>query len=273
LLEMIPSSHLRVYQPLDSFPKKEEAKWAEYIRAGGQRVPTTIAYRDVPFEGVGQTGVMYPVVSDHAYVRRINGAWFVCPGRLRFRMLVSLLSFRNALPSDVADAFVPESEAEKAIDELERLRNDTPGMRANIATASWQVPIRWFVPFDDSERIVTEEESKIRIRYETELPTARSRVGRGHAIVTASGLPEPVVRALSELVDWLDEFPPESLLELDYGSVADLFDPEDLAADRSAGEVWACLEALEIGDFAESSRRYAGLVGWWARAQALETSN
>lgn len=262
-----------MYQPLDSFHAAERTRWAEYIRNGGLRAPATILYRDVPFEGPGQTGVLHPAVAEHAFVRRINGEWFVCPWRMKFRMLVSLLSFRNALPYEVADAFVPESEAEKAIDELGRLRNDTPGMRANIATASWHVPIRWFVPFDDGERIVTDEDSKVRIRYETDLRTARSRIGHGNAIVSAAGLPEGVVRAVSELADWMDEFPPESLLELDYGSVAELFDPEELLRDRSAGEIWACLEALETGDFSESSRRYAGLVGWWSRVQALENAN
>lgn len=270
---MIPSSHLRVYQPLDSFSDSERERWAAYIKSGGPRVPAKILYRDVAFEGVGQTGVMYPMVAEHAFVRKVNGVWLVCPWRMKFRMLVSLLSFRNALPFDVADAFVPESEAEKAIDELDRLRNDTPGMRANIATAAWHVPIRWFVPFEDAERIVTDEESRIRVRYESDLASARSRVGRGHSIVAGAGLPEGVVKALSELCEWLDEFPPTSLVELDYGSVADLFDRSDLLKDRSAGEIWACLEALETGDFAESTRRYAELVGWWGRVQALENAN
>lgn len=270
---MIPSSYLRVYQPLDSFPKAERARWSEYIRSGNARLPAKLLYKQVQFEGPAQTGVIYPAVSEHAFVRRINGEWFVCPWRLRFRMLVSLLSFRNTLPYDVADAFVPESEAEKAIDELDQLRNDTPGMRANIATASWHVPIRWFVPFDDAERVITDEGTRTRVRYETDLQTASSRIRRGQTIVTAAGLPEGVVRAVSELSEWLSEFPEESLVELDYGSVGDLFDREDLLNDRSAGEVWACLEALEVGDFAESSQRYAGLVAWWGRVQALETAN
>lgn len=188
-------------------------------------------------------------------------------------MLVGLLTFRNNLPFDVADAFVPESEAEKAIDELDRLRADTPQMRANIATASWHVPIRWFVPFDDSERILTDEDGILRVRYETDLSAAKSRVGRAHEILKSSGLPQGVVQAVADLAEWLNEFPPDSLVELDYGSVAGLFDKDELIQDRSAGEVWASLEALEVGDFAESSRRYARLAGWWARVQALESAN
>lgn len=270
---MVPSSHLRVYQPLDSFPRAERVRWASYIEKGGSRAIQTTHYRDVAFGGLGQTGVMYPVVSEHAFIRKVNGIWLVCPWRMRFRMLVGLLTFRNNLPFDVVDAFVPETEAEKAIDELDRIRNDTPGMRANIATASWHVPIRWFVPFDDSERILTDERGRLRVRYETDLSAARSRVGRGHEVLRSSGLPEGVVQAVGDVAEWLDEFPAESLVELDYGTVGDLFDRDELIQDRSAGEVWACLEALEVGDIAESSRRYAQLAAWWGRVQSLETAN
>lgn len=188
-------------------------------------------------------------------------------------MLVGLLNFRNALPQDVADAFVPDQEAEKAIDELDKLRSHVPGMRANIATASFHVPIRWFVPFDDSERILTDEDGRARVRYETDLAAAKGRVERALAILKSASLPEGVVSAVSDLSDWLNEFPSDSLVELDYGSVADLFEAPELISDRSAGEIWACLEALESGDFDESSQRYARLAGWWGRVQALENSN
>jgi hypothetical protein len=269
---MVPLSYLRIYEPLDQFPPKEKARWEAYIRAGA-RLPSTISYRDIIFEDSKQTGMIHPLVAEHAFVRRESGRWLVCPWRVKLRMLVGLLAFRNNLPGDVAEAFVPEDRAHRVIEELERLRQDNPEMKANIASAAWHVPLRWFVPFDDSEKILNVEADQPRTRYETDLATGSARVERATRVLRDAGMPEGVVGAVSELGEWIKEFPGESLIELDYATVADLFTTEELERDRSAGEVWASLEALEVGDFEESSRRYAELVEWWGRVQALESAN
>jgi len=269
---MVPSSYLRIYEPLDEFPPRERKRWQAYVERGA-RLPSKVIYRDIAFEDSRQTGMLHPLVAEHAFVRRINGAWFVCPWRVKLRMLVGLLAFRNNLPGDTGEAFVPEEQAEKVIEELERLREDDPEMKANIASAPWHVPLRWFVPFDDAEKIITSEDGKTRVRYETDLTTATARVDKAVRVLKVSGLPDGVVGAVSELADWIKEFPKSSLIELDYGSVGDLFDEEDLVLDRSSGEIWASIEALEMGDFQEASRRYGELIQWWSRVQALETDN
>lgn len=270
---MVPSSYLRIYEPLESFAPREQERWRGYISAGA-RLPSTISYRDIAFEESRQTGMLHPLVAEHAFVRRVNGVYYVCPWRVKLRMLVGLLAFRNNLPSEeAAEAFVPGNQAERVIAELEKLRQDDPEMKANIASAPWHVPLRWFVPFDDAEKLVTIEAGKTRVRYETDLETAQGRVGRSLGILGASGMPEGVVGAVAELNEWINEFPKDSIIELDYGSVADLFGEEALELDRSAGEVWASLEALEVGDLEEATSRYATLVEWWGRVQALESAN
>jgi hypothetical protein len=269
---MVPSSFLRVYEPLDEFAPKERTRWQAYIERGA-RLPSKVMYRDIAFEDSKQTGMLHPLVAEHAFVRRVNGAWYVCPWRVRLRMLVGLLAFRNNLPGEAAEAFVPEDQAERVIEELERLRRDDPDMRANIASAPWHVPLRWFVPFDDAEKIMTIENGTTRVRYETDWVTATVRLQRAVDVLKSSGLPEGVVETVEELNEWMAEFPRGSLIELDYGSVADLFSQEDLELDRSAGEIWASIEALETGDFQEASRRYSELMQWWSRVQALESAN
>jgi hypothetical protein len=269
---MVPSSFLRVYEPLDEFAPKERARWQAYIDRGA-RLPSKVMYRDIAFEENKQTGMLHPLVAEHAFVRRVNGSWYVCPWRVRLRMLVGLLAFRNNLPGEAAEAFVPEDQAERVIAELERLRRDDPDMRANIASAPWHVPLRWFVPFDDGEKIMTIENGTTRVRYETDMVTATVRLQRAVDVLKTSGLPDGVVETVEELNEWVAEFPRSSLIELDYGSVADLFSQEELELDRSAGEVWASIEALEMGDLEEASRRYSELMQLWSRVQALENAN
>lgn len=269
---MVPSSYLRIYQPVNSFRPRERAKWERYIDDGAQ-LPILNPYRHVAFEEPNSMGLLYPSMADHAFVRKVNGEWFVCPWRTKLRVLVGLLSFRNSLPFEIADAFVPEHAAARAASELEELQHTEPGLLAHITTAAWQVPLRWFLAFDDAERVVTSDKGRLKIRYEAELKVAFERVERGIKLLENSGMAENVVDPIQEMLDWMREFPAASMIELDYGSIGGLFSDEELAMDRSAGEIWSCLEALDSGDFEESGRIYSELASWWGRVRAIESAN
>ena len=67
--------------------------------------------------------------------------------------------------------------------------------------------------------------------------------------------------------------PADSTLELDYWGLTGLLATEELEADRSAGEIWACLEAMELGDVDESRRRYSELAAWWEQIRSVERAN
>lgn len=269
---MVPASFLRIYRPLDSFDPAERARWTSYIE-GGARAPLSSPYRHVAFDDPNHMGVLYPATAEHAFVRRVGGRWFVCPWRTKLRVLVGLLAFRSMWPYEIADAFVPEQEAAKAATELERLRSQESELRAYITTATWHVPLRWFIAFDDADRNVSEERGGIRVLYETDLKSATSRVERGLSILKGAGMAEAVIEPVADLLEWITQFPLDGLLELDYGTVAGLFLHEELVLDRSAGEVWSCIEALEIGDFDESGRIYGDLSIWWGRVRALQSAN
>ncbi|MGH9194882.1 MAG: hypothetical protein ACRD1T_03975 [Acidimicrobiia bacterium] len=269
---IVPCSYLRIFQPLESFPPKERARWDEQLKLN-PNASDAGPFQQFVFAGTGHTGLIYPAVSDHAYFMRVGERWFVCPWRLRLRLLVGLLAFRNTLPVDVAEAFVPEDEAEKAIDELDRLRVDEPDMRAHIATAAWQVPLRWFIAFDESERLVETHGTRKKIRYVTDLRKADVRVKKALEILKSSQIPDGVIDLVEELSEWIAEFPPDSILELDYSTVADLFSEDELSMDESTAELWVCLTSLEAGEFEQSNQRYSELMAWWSRTQVIQATN
>ena len=287
--DMVPSSQLRVYEPLESFPEELRARWAAYIESG-VALPTAWPYRQTPFHapgpGDGAVGLMYPVAGEHAYVRRVNGSWFVCPWSIQVSVLTGILAFRTAVPG-IGDVLVPGHEAERASSELERLRKQNPDLRDNVATAAWHVPFRWLAAFDDAERILTAERGlprvgpagragqrgAVRIRYETELALAVTRLRRAEDILEQGGMDESIVAPVAELAEWMSGFDADSTLELDYWGLTGLLATEEPEADRSAGEIWACLEAMELGDVDESRRRYSELVAWWEQIRAVERAN
>jgi hypothetical protein len=231
-------------------------------------------------------GLMYPVAGEHAYVRRVNGNWFVCPWSIQVSVLTGILAFRTTVPG-IGDVLVPEDEADRASSELERLRRQNPGLRDNVATAAWHVPFRWLAAFDDAERILTAERGiprvgpagragqrgAVRVRYETELALAVTRLERARDILERGGMDESIVAPVAELAEWMSGFDPDSTLELDYWGLTGLLATEELEADRSAGEIWACLEAMELGDVDESRRRYSELAAWWEQVRAVERAN
>ncbi|MEO7804997.1 MAG: hypothetical protein ABIS18_12065 [Actinomycetota bacterium] len=268
---MVPSSYLRIYQPLASFPLEERERWSAYV-ANPPQIPPSHHYRHVAFNASAQTGMLFPSGGEHAYIKKVNGEWLVCPWRMRLRVLVGLLSFRNSLPES-ADAWIPEGEALRAAEELEALRDEEPEIRNNITTASWYVPLRWFIAFDDSERILEEVGSKGTIRYETDLRSARTRVEQGLKVLREAGMAESQCEPVADLAEWLSEFPYDSQVELDYGTVANLFTVESLGVDHSAEEMWSVLEALSTGDYETSAGRYNDLAALWNRVKSLESAN
>jgi hypothetical protein len=268
---MVKTAYLRVYQPVTAFAEDEQAYWLDEARdsetrdvAASRTWLVSSALPDNPPLVGGAQG---------AFVREVAGEILVCPWRTRLRMLAGLLAFRNSVPEEIAEAFVPEAEARRAAHELAALGEEHPSVKSHILHANWHVPLRWFAAFDDAERILTEDKDGLRVRYETELGNARARLARALEVLEASWIDDTVTGAVRELVEWLEEFPDQSLIELDYGSVAGMFGDEELLDDHSAGEVASCLEALETEDVMRAGRLFTVLTDRWTNARAHEVLN
>jgi hypothetical protein len=188
-------------------------------------------------------------------------------------MLAGLIAFRGSLPEEVADAFVPEAEARRAAQELAALGENQPELKSHILHANWHVPLRWFSAFSDSERILTEDKDGLRVRYEASVANSKARLARSLEILEASGIDVGITDAVRELLEWLSQFDSRGVLELDYASVAGIFTDDDLVEDRSAGEVWECLDALESGDVVRAGRVFSTLTDRWTEVRAHEVLN
>ena len=268
-LAMVRTSYLRVYRPLGSFPPDEAAHWTS--DAGGHTRGELKASRRWLLGGRlpddGGTAAW-----GGAFMREVDGRVLVCPALTRLRMLSALVEFRRSVPDEVVDAFVPGDEARRADVELEALGRRHPDMRSHILHANWYVPLRWFVAFDATERILTEDSAGLRVRYETTLMQARARLARALDVL-AHGSDDAIVDAVRELDAWLEGFPGDGLLELDYGTVAQLVPDDVLVDDCSAAEVWSSIEALEAGDVVAAGRLFGRLSERWAEVRAREAVN
>jgi hypothetical protein len=254
---MTPSSFLRVYIAAEKFPAQESS-------------PDSGALRTLR---AGRYGLLGESMHEDALHAEWSGGLYVCPRHPRLRMLEGLLAFHNTYRDIGGDLIVPEANARRAGRELQRLYEKRPAERSHILTSPWHVPLRWFSAFDPQEREIVQMVDHLRIRYRTLLTLSSQRLERTLNALKEAGFDGSVTDDVEELAEWLDDFPEDAMVELDYGGVARLFREGDLVLDESSGDLWSSIEALEAGDITEAIERYGNMASRWAPVVAVTFSN
>lgn len=259
---LVPRANLRVFEPLDAFSGRDRERWGAYVSGGAgiTRRDAAAAEEDVAVRLlVGGGGISSP---DMALVRRSGRRVLVCPLQLDLRAGTAMRALRRLVPPEVADAFVPDAVSRQRLEHAME-GGDPP----HILDACWAVPLHWFVAFTPSERHLTEpvRGRGPRLSYLTQAALATGRLARAIEVVEATLADgEDVLAALAEIAAWVDAFHPESFIELDYGRVGGLFNPLELARDRTCEEVWDAIEALAAGDLLGAAAHYAAARSRWS---------
>jgi hypothetical protein len=268
---MVGSAYLRVFQPVDALPEPERRRVEQIIVQGNRPAEAPHVYRHLgrPRDQLG----LLEATGQRTEVRREGGTWYACPPRSRLRVLAAMLSLRDTVPAEVADALVPEIEARRAARELARMRRRDPRAVPTVLESPWHIPVRWFVLFEDPERVLGErDDGGYSLSYWTPLPAARRRAQRAAAVLENGDL-RPVAAMVHEMDDWLSCFAQEAAVELDYADVALSSGWNDLDEDHSAREVQEALDALETGEIERAGDIYRTVAGRWAEAKIRESLN
>jgi hypothetical protein len=269
---MVPAATLKVYEPLDAFDLDERGYWERY--AAARATPprgTLLLDRE---HGLHSTTATLVTDHEHAEIVERGGVVLVCPHRTKLRMLASVLAFRRSIPAEVVRAFMPEDEVERAAEEIESLRSEHPTWRNHMLDSSWEVPLHWFVAFDDSERQLIEHEDHSRsLRYETVVRAARERIEHALAVVRGT-LPNPAVIApVAGLEGWLEDFDASAVLMLDYGDVGRFLPDDRLRRDHTARDIWGAIAALAEGDGDRATAHYMVAAERWSGIRRRESWN
>ncbi|MGB7859911.1 MAG: hypothetical protein WBM90_05390 [Acidimicrobiia bacterium] len=245
---MTKSSYLRVYSP--------------EVRASDEPVPRFVRSYGILSEDEG----------DAQWTVEWLGRRLVCPRNLRLRVLESTVAFANSFQG-IGVGLVPEEAANAADRELRAYHREHPDHRSHILTSAWHVPVRWFTAFDPAEKEIYEGPSGPRIRFRCDIDDARSRTVVAHGILEKLGAFPGPAEELYQLIEWLEPFPSGSMVELDYGEVAELFDPGEIVFDDSCELVQESLRALREGDMMRAGENYGRVVSRWAPAFSVTFSN
>lgn len=282
------AAYLRVYEPLSAFTGTERELWTAYAASG--RAPDRsagVAREHDAGRAALLTAPPIPKVGAEAFVLRIDGGVFLCPWRTRERAWSALADLGDDLPEQVTAAFFPPragsapEESEPA--EWAAHRVGSP----HIETATWQVPLRWFLLFEpDERRLITGRRVDVpaggrgtsprlarTLLYLTAMSRARRRLARALAILRRTVEDGPVVTGVEDLGRWLEEFHPHSLVELDYAGLVQLMDDRALREDTSVADVAAALSALGRGELREAAASYDQVTRRWGDIAAYESAN
>jgi hypothetical protein len=266
---MVPAAELRVYQPLEAFPAHEQAHWERHIVDGALRLGPPRYRQDVTPAG---GGVLIPAGEDGAYVKVVDGAYYVCPWRTKLRVLAGLVSFRQASPFDDPSVFVTDEQARRARRELRRFRRRDPDQISTIMHSPWHVPVRWFVLFEDHERRLLEHAGHHRLSY---LTMARRALARAEEVVPTLRRTElgPIADLVVDLHQWISLFEANAIVELDYGGLSDLMTWDEMDDDHSARELHDAIRALNEQRFPRSAELYQAVLSRAAELRAHEALN
>jgi hypothetical protein len=267
-----------VYEPLAAFPQPEREHWARYARRTD--LPS---YQDELRRSLADLLPIPPVAvpvheSADAFVLEVDGVVCVCPWRTRLRGWQALEELAEDFPEPVLDALLPPLVRRQAAQDYERWLDRNPDARPWIRTATWQVPINWFVLVADEEREYDKGggdpgAAAPVLRYRTPMVQARRRVARGLRALREAMDEGPLIDGLVDVGRWLEEFHPRSLVELDYGGLVHALPAGTLEDDHSAADVAEGIEALRHGDGETAGAAYGRLVERWRSVRDLRSAN
>ncbi|PWI12326.1 hypothetical protein DIZ27_01745 [Streptomyces sp. NWU339] len=273
------ATYLRVYEPLAAFPEPERGHWARYARRTD--LPS---YQDELRRALADVVPTPPVPvpvreSDDAFVLEVDGVVCVCPWRTRLRGWQALGELAEEFPLPVLDTLLPPFVRRQAAEDYERWLAAHPDARPWIRTATWQVPINWFVLVSDEEREYDKGSAGAGstgtpvLRYRTPMVEARRRVARGLRALKDTMDGGPLIDGLVDVGRWLEEFHPRSLVELDYGGLVHVLPAGALEDDHSAADVAEGIAALRRGDGVAAGEAYGRLVERWRSVRDLRSAN
>ena len=101
---------------------------------------------------------------------------------------------------------------------------------------------------------------------------------RSHNAVKNSFGEGPVEQEILDLIDWLEMFHAKSMVELDYGGLADymdlaLADEGGLESDTSIEDIQSSIAGLAVGDGELAGRGYERLITRWRKVAAFESAS
>jgi hypothetical protein len=286
------SSALRVYEPLGAFPAEQQealraaggrsasraavenaellASLGRITRPGGDPFPTgrtdlvrviTAPRRTGP-HGVRAAGEPDPGPASAAPPEQL----LYCPSQLVLRAGLAANALMEGIHGPLAQLLIPEELRDRHQERIDEVRAHAGLGRVHTRASTWGIPFSWFCLFQESDPtdVVESEGHIVTVRIRATIGEALERVRYAVAHLALAAPDLDMLEDLTQLTEWLELFHPDSMMELDYGAVADKVYPDDSPLDVRLG-----IECLAEGDMTGAAAAYRRLASRWIPIRQL----
>nr|WP_218891393.1 hypothetical protein [Actinomycetospora corticicola] len=246
----------------------------------GERADGTAS--EGPVDVLLADGADAPAAEEGSPTPRFGPTTLVCPLDTRPRAAAALVGFLST-ESPVLRTAALHHEESAVRSRAEAVVAELGEGATHIVSATWTVPLPWFVLVEATDRVLvlahddpaTADGPGLRRRcyWRVSMADALARADSAAELLSSTlgeGGPAEVLR---DTARWLRHFDAGSVVELDYGGLVQLVDDETLAADTSAEDVTAALDALREGDAEKAMESYRRLRDFWASRAIRERAN
>ena len=276
------SSTLRVYEPLEAFPEEQR----DAIQAAGARTASRAAVENAellaslgritrsggdPFP-TGRTDLVRVTTApagnggaadDGADA---NPVLLYCPSQLVLRAGLAANALMEGIHGPLAELLIPEEQRDKHQERIDQVKARDGSIRVHTRASTWGIPFSWFSLFMESDhKDVVEGGGRIlTVRVWTPVTEALERARYAVANLALAAPDLDMLDDLAQLTEWLEQFHVESMVELDYGAVADKVYPDESPMDIRLG-----IECLAEGDMTGAAAAYRRLASRWIPIRQL----
>ncbi|MFJ6537287.1 hypothetical protein ACIQH5_13770 [Paenarthrobacter sp. NPDC091711] len=277
------SSSLRIYEPLEAFPPEQQRQLVAEGTRNGSRAAVENAELQASLGRITRSGGD-PFPTGHTDLVRMTrvptgrhaaaletedhdaGRLLYCPSQLVIRAGLAANALMDGVHSPLADLLIPVSQRDKHQARIDRINAGEAAKRVHTRASTWGIPFSWFSLFSESDRkdVVEAEGRILTVRVWTPLTEAldRARFAVAHLALAAPDL--DMLDDLTQLTEWLELFHVQSMVELDYGAVADKVYPDESPMDVRLG-----IECLAEGDMTGAAAAYRRLASRWIPIRQL----
>jgi hypothetical protein len=277
------SSTLRVYEPLDAFPEEQRAA----IRAAGARSASRAAVENAellaslgritrsggdPFP-TGRTDLVRVTTAPAAPAAGTSDddadadpVLLYCPSQLVLRAGLAANALMEGIHGPLAELLIPEEQRDKHQERIDQVKARDGSIRVHTRASTWGIPFSWFSLFmeQDHKDVVEAAGRILTVRVWAPITEALERARYAVANLALAAPDLDMLDDLAQLTEWLETFHVESMVELDYGAVADKVYPDDSPMDIRLG-----IECLAEGDMTGAAAAYRRLASRWIPIRQL----
>lgn len=276
------SSSLRIYEPIEAFPEEQQRQLLADGRRTGSRADVENAELQASLGRITRPGgdpfptgrtdlVRMTKVPQGRHAKHDGedpdaGRLLYCPSQLVIRAGLAANALMDGVHSPLAELLIPISQRDKHQARIDRINAGDDAKRVHTRASTWGIPFSWFSLFQESDRkdVVESGGRILTVRVWCPLTDAldRARFAVAHLALAAPDL--DMLDDLTQLTEWLELFHVQSMVELDYGAVADKVYPDESPMDVRLG-----IECLAEGDMTGAAAAYRRLASRWIPIRQL----